>query len=259
MLRLWCLALGVCATGTAIAQTEPAPPQPRDYGGVSTHVDGIFVTPVPNAPFSADVQILSHQPLSGGGERVVTTHDHIARSSSGRIHNESHHLVPVTFEGEPHLNSVHIYDPNTRLNTFYYPSTLIARQTVLSAPMRTPARALAPAQQPTAPDQTVTALGEQQFDGIALQGTRKTRTIPAEASGTGKAVTVTDEYWYSPELSICLIIKHEDPRTGEQIVAVTKVERTEPPAEMMNVPSAYKIVDETPPPRPAMAASSAPR
>lgn len=61
---------------------------------------------------------------------------------------------------------------------------------------------------------------------------------------------VTDEYWYSPDLSIYMIIKHNDPRTGEQIVAVSDVHRHEPPAEEMAVPSDYKVVDEAPPPRP---------
>ena len=64
---------------------------------------------------------------------------------------------------------------------------------------------------------------------------------------TGKAIEVVDEYWYSPELSIYMIIRHSDPRTGEQLVAVQKVERAEPPAEVFAVPASYKVVDETPP------------
>ena len=236
--------------------TESSAPMPRDYRGVSTHVDGIFVTPVPNAPFVADVQIVSKQPLPGGGERVVTTVDHIGRSSSGRIHNEAHHLVPATFKGEPHLRSVHIYDPNTRMSIFLNPDTLVARETVLSRPMQIPARAEAPAQQRTGPDESVTQLGDHDFEGVALKGTRKTCVIPAEFSETGQPVTVTDEYWYSPELSVYMVIKHDDPRSGEQLVAVSKVERSEPPAEMMNVPADYKVVDETMPARPVRASGA---
>ena len=37
-----------------------------------------------------------------------------------------------------------------------------------------------------------------------------------------------------------------DPRTGEQIVAVTDVEKREPDATMFDVPANYKRVDETP-------------
>jgi len=96
---------------------------------------------------------------------------------------------------------------------------------------------------------TETPLGEQTLDGVQLTGKRKTRIIPAGRSGTGQPVTITDDYWYSPDLSIYLIIRHDDPRTGEQLVAVTHIERGEPAAELLAVPDDYKVVDETPPPR----------
>ncbi len=88
----------------------------------------------------------------------------------------------------------------------------------------------------------------QTLDSTQLRGTRKVWTVPAPASGTGKPVTITDEYWFSPDLSIYLILKHEDPRTGEQIVAVQSVSRSEPDAALFQVPSAFRIVDETPAP-----------
>ena len=44
-----------------------------------------------------------------------------------------------------------------------------------------------------------------------------------------------------------MIIRHNDPRTGEQMVAVSKVERAEPAVEIFAVPPSYKVVDETPP------------
>jgi hypothetical protein len=64
-------------------------------------------------------------------------------------------------------------------------------------------------------------------------------------SGTGKPVVITDDYWYSPDLAIYMTIRHDDPRTGEQLVAVTHVERHEPSVETFVVPAEYKIVDET--------------
>ena len=50
-----------------------------------------------------------------------------------------------------------------------------------------------------------------------------------------------------------MMIRHNDPRTGEQMVAVSKVERTEPAAEMFAVPAEYKVVDETTPEGPVAA------
>lgn len=237
---------GVCAlTLTAGAQT----PVPRDYRGVAVHIDGIFVTPVPNAPFSAMVQIVSHQAMPDGTEHVVTTVNHIARSASGRIRNERRQLVPAGFKGEPRLLEAHLFDPGTRNNIFFNPMTRVARETVLPAPPSAP-RDQSRAATRTVPGETVTDLGTQRLDGVELQGTRKTRVVPAERSGTGKPVTVNDDYWYSAELSIYMIIKHDDPRTGEQLVAVSEVTRGEPAAEMMTVPADYKVVDETPLPRP---------
>jgi hypothetical protein len=45
----------------------------------------------------------------------------IARSTQGQIYNESRPLVPASFTGTPPIRVMHIYDPQTRLNTFLYP------------------------------------------------------------------------------------------------------------------------------------------
>lgn len=231
-----------------LAQTSPARSMPRDYRGVQVRIPGIFVTPVPNAPFVAEVEIVSHEKLPDGTEHIVSTRNHIARSSSGIIRNERRRLMPTSFQGESRLLEVHLYDPSSRQSTMFEPETHLARVTTLPAPPRPAADQRAPNQQPALPpDTTQTALGTESLDGVELEGTRKTRTIPAEISGTGQPVQVIDEYWYSPALSIYMIIRHNDPRTGEQLVAVTHVQRTQPPATDLTVPSDFKIVDETPP------------
>ena len=81
-----------------------------------------------------------------------------------------------------------------------------------------------------------------------LRGTKKVWTVPAAASGTGKTVEIVDQYWYSPDLSVYLIMQHDDPRTGEQIVAVKDVNRAAPDESLFSVPSRYRVVDETPEP-----------
>jgi hypothetical protein len=198
-------------------------------------------------------------------------------------------LVPTSFKGEPRLLSAHIYNPANRLSIFYEPATLLAREITLrpavaarQMPIKPPVPALGdpwansgsptpgapipysvggPTSNPAAaiainnsslpqqPQVTVTDLGEQSIDGTVLHGTRKQRTLPADVSGTGKPVTITTEYWYSPDLSVYLIVHNDDPRTGEQIVAVKHIERHEPPNTQFMVPDNYKVVDETPPPQ----------
>ncbi len=221
-------------------------PLPPTYRGVEVRIPGIFITPVPNAPFTAKVQIVSQEQLPDGSVRIRKTVNHIARQSSGRIYNERRQLVPPTYQDEPGLLSAHIYDPNTRLSTFLNPMTHIAQDIVLKNPPLAPSNSVPQRIVQQDPLLKEEELGEQALGPVMLRGIRRSRTIPAAMSGTGKDVLVVDEYWYSPDLSIYMIIKHNDPRTGEQIVAVSDVARGEPDGAQFAVPASYKRVDETP-------------
>ena len=120
------------------------------------------------------------------------------------------------------------------------PFTHIARETVLPMPEVDPSR------QVTSSSAQGEDLGSDTMENVEVHGTRKSKTIPAQFSGTGQAIIVTDEYWYSEDLHLNMLVKHNDPRTGEQTVTVTHVNRAEPDQTMFQVPSGYKIVDETP-------------
>jgi hypothetical protein len=227
---------------------EVARQNPPLYRGVQTHVDGVFVTPVPNVPLTAVTEVHSTQVLDDGSSVSKKTFNNIARDSQGRIYNERRNLVPETFEGTPQIISMHIYDPSTKLNTFLEVETHLARQSV--RPEAEPALAGRPSVLPiNRPGYQEQDLGTESMENAVVHGVRKTRTIPATASGTGKPVTVTDEYWYSEELHLNLLVKHDDPRTGQQTVAITQVNRSEPPPSTFEIPTDYKIVDETPVPR----------
>ncbi len=232
--------------GTALGQTTAT--LPPGYPGVKDRVPGIFLTPVANAPFSGQVDIVSHRRLADGTEQVITARNTLARASSGKVYQEYHVLAAPELLGKTPLMSRFTYDPSSRERIEMYPQTHLARLLVLRGPQRTPAEALPPDQRALADKVTGTVvidLGKQQMDGMELQGIRKQRIVPAELSGTGKPVTITDDYWYSPELSIYMTIRHEDPRTGEQLVAVSNVTRAEPDAQQFAVPPEYKLVDET--------------
>jgi hypothetical protein len=229
------------------AQESPSP-HPPDYPGVKTHIPGVFVTPIPGAPFSGTVEILSKQSMPDGSVYTRRTINHIARNSSGVIHNERRKLVPPDFQEEPRILSSHIYDPQTRLSTFLDPETHLARQIVLRTPPPAPANstpdtAITP---PNAKDLRTQDLGTETVAGLLLHGTRKLRTVPATLSGTGREVTITDDYWYSDDLRVYLVLRHNDPRTGEQFVGIIRVDRKEPEASIFQIPPTYKIVDETP-------------
>ena len=246
-LRLYLVTFLLCTlqvTGVG-AQESPHPP---DYPGVGVHIPGVFVTPIPGAPFSGTVEIISKEVLPDGSMRTRQTVNHIARNSAGVIYNERRQLVAPAYQGEPRLLSSHIYDPQNRLSTFLEPRTLLARQTVLreapknvenSAPQTVVAAV-------RGPNLTITDLGTETVAGLLLRGTRKERVVPASLSGTGKEITITDEYWLSTELNVYLIVRHNDPRTGEQTIGIVDISLKEPDPVTFQIPAKYKVVDETP-------------
>jgi hypothetical protein len=242
------LVVLLCMAGIGAVGQDTQAPHPPDYRGVQTHVPGVFVTPIPDAPFSGTVEILSKEILLDGSTYTRHTINHIARNSAGVIHNERRRLVSPQFKGEPRLVAIHIYDPSTRLNTFLDPATHIARQNVFRGQPHPPVNGTPPTPDEVQKSQGITVqdLGTTTIAGIPLRGTRKTRVVPALSSGTGQDVTITDDYWYSEELKVYLVLKHSDPRTGEQTVGITQIERSEPDPSLFVIPSTYKVVDETP-------------
>jgi hypothetical protein len=85
------------------------------------------------------------------------------------------------------------------------------------------------------------------LENVTVHGVRITSTIPAAVSGADKPLVATHEYWYSEELHINMLIKHSDPRVGEETFTVKQVKREDPDPQTFKVPSEYKVVDETPP------------
>jgi hypothetical protein len=244
--KIVCLAAFAALADPLAFSQEASDLKPPQYRGVAVFVDGIFVSPVPGAPLTAIVELQSTQILADGSTEVRKSIANIARDSQGRIYNERRQLVSPSFTGNPQLLSFHIFDPETRLNTFLNPSTHIARHTISSAPAPVaeprPGAPLS-AHQPLVDGED---LGTEIMENVVVHGIRKTITVPATASGTGKAVVVTDEYWYSDELRLNMLVKHDDPRSGQQTVTVTHVDRSEPDQAMFKVPAGFKVVEENP-------------
>ncbi len=85
-------------------------------------------------------------------------------------------------------------------------------------------------------------LGTQVMDGVMVHGVRIIRNIPARASGTGQPVEITEEFWYSDELHMNLLIKHTDLRSGEQTLTLTGVKRDDRDPQLFQIPAGFKIV-----------------
>jgi hypothetical protein len=246
MARNLCFMICVVFISSALA-LHIAEAQDRAMGAAPAFNGGVFVTPVAGASFSAVAVQGMIQILGDGTSFQRKTSAFIARDYRGRIHNESHEIIPMDSGRQPTLLSVHIYDPDTRLNTFLNLGAHIARQATLPNPPST-----APpsnwAQQGSANNYNgenlrLEDLGSNVLDGIAVHGYRRAMTLGPKASGTGQSVVITDEYWYSEELRINMLAKHNDPRTGTLTITVTQVNRNEPPADLFEIPPGYKLVD----------------
>ncbi len=88
-------------------------------------------------------------------------------------------------------------------------------------------------------------LGIQEMEGVQVHGVREIQRIPADQSGTGKEVTLTDEYWYSDHLRINLLIKHTDPRAGSTTMKVVNVSLSEPDHSLFEIPASYRPEGES--------------
>jgi hypothetical protein len=85
------------------------------------------------------------------------------------------------------------------------------------------------------------SLGTQVIEGVAAEGTRVTRTIPAGQIGNERALEITSEVWTSPELQMVILSKRNDPRFGETIYRLTDIRRAEPDPSLFQVPSSFSI------------------
>ena len=84
-------------------------------------------------------------------------------------------------------------------------------------------------------------LGKQMIEGVEAEGTRTTVTIPAGEIGNERAIEIVSERWYSPELQLVVMTRHNDPRSGEMTYKLTNINRTEPAKSLFEVPSDYTV------------------
>jgi hypothetical protein len=203
---------------------------------------GIFVTPIPNAPLLAVVTTQGTRILDDGTVLNRRTFSAIARDNQGRIFNEQRQWVPASDTSDPPILTIHIYDPQTRQNTFLRPEDKVAWQNTVNHPPATQPPALGgPAGQYVKEED----LGTRRMEGVDCHGIRDTQTIPADANG-GKELKVVDEVWYSDDLRINMLVIHNDPRTGDQTTTVTQVNRSEPDAAIFAIPAGYKNASRQP-------------
>jgi len=84
-------------------------------------------------------------------------------------------------------------------------------------------------------------LGQQTIEGVAARGTRTTTIIPAGSIGNLQDIRIVSEQWFSDDLQVLVLTKHNDPRSGETIYRLRNIVRAEPDASLFTVPADYTV------------------
>jgi hypothetical protein len=200
-----------------------------------------FMTPIPNAPFSGVVNIEQTIVRKDGSLMQLKSTREVARDTRGRIHNELRALNFASSPDTPELLHIHLYDPQTRIST----EINVRKRTFFTRTMNHPPSTEPPSIRFAAPDGNAPPseftkqedLGIREIAGVPAHGIRQTQTATDE--NNGKEVVITDEYWYSQDLRINLMIKHSDPRKETTTMTVDQVTRTEPDPAFFEVPEGY--------------------
>lgn len=201
--------------------------------------------PVVGAPFSAETVTEFVQEFVDGNRMEQRLVGSIARDGMGRIRRE----LPIGAAGGPRL--VTIILPDERLQYRVDHANKIAWR--LRMPPPRPARPENPGRRPLPDGMTTEQLAAASWEGLKIEGTRTTFVIPANSIGNERAIDVTNERWYSPDLQIVVQTTRSDPRTGKASYKLLRLVRGEPGARLFEIPSGYTIRDERPfgPPPPA--------
>jgi hypothetical protein len=234
---------------------------------------------VKNAPFSAEVVTQYDRALDNGGHIRRETHGKIFRDSQGRMRTESE--TPSVPPGTDKFDRVTINDPVQRviinLNPKMKTATIFhlgqgigptaptgmanaAGAPVNIAPVQPAVKAGEPKPTPgiastsrmaakiyATPVETKTeALGSKNIEGVIATGTRTTRIIDAGSMSNDKPIISVSETWFSPELKMTVLTETDDGQSGHSTMKLINITRTEPVAQLFQVPSDYTVKDTEP-------------
>ncbi len=151
-------------------------------GNTWEHIDGIFMTPVPNVPFTGTVLIEATRVMEDGGTMTRHTFNQVARDSAGRVRLENRRMLPASVTSEPRLNYFVLIDMTKGTRTQCYPAVKFCR--VMTVRPGTHAPVLPAGPVGTNEYLERTDLGHAQRAGQDTTGTRETLTLRADAEGT---------------------------------------------------------------------------
>lgn len=199
---------------------------------------------VTNAPFSAQVNRETIQVLSDGTRVDRKETGSIARDGAGRTRQEITlpAIGPLAASGQvPHI--AFIRDPAAAKNYILNENKKTAMTFDHPAGANEQGRRMMKQKMNAGenPNVQTVSLGTKTINGLTVQGTRRTRTIPVGQIGNDKPIVITREEWYSPDLQIVISSTRSDPRFGTTTFQLTNINRSEPPQSLFIVPPDYTV------------------
>jgi hypothetical protein len=228
---------------------------------------GMLGAIVTGAPYSAVAVTETVQTLTDGNRIVRRSATSIARDRHGRVRREEQAedgtVISVTIL-DPVAKTTYLLDPANRTAQ---PMPLLAgAEFKMVGDARTFTMQVAPVGLPDAKRKSAVegqamsagwvtssnfdwkradirreSLGTQALEGVAAEGTRTVETIPAGQIGNERPIDIVSEQWYSRELQVTLMSRHDDPRSGETLYRLTSVQRNEPDPGLFQVPAGYTV------------------
>ena len=240
VLLVFVVIFTACACSFSTQQPEPAGHAPD--GDTFEIINNIMIPAVLHAPFSSVVTAEWTKTLEDGSTITRFNHRIVIRDGRGRIFQERRTLVPKNGQAEPLLHHTEISDPAQHTKYFCNPRSQICElRSYISPP--------ADVDEPTGSfgngkmALTREDLGKSNISGIEVTGTRETRFLAAGVIGNDRPISITKEFWYSPQLGLNILVKRNDPRVGTQTFTVTEVSLSEPDPKCFQLPTGYKVVD----------------
>jgi hypothetical protein len=222
-----------------------------DFVGFEAGLGGNTVT---GEPFTATINVQRTQTLADGNVISRTTTGTIARDSQGRVRRDmtlaAIGAFATTSPSAPHvifINDVvsgeqYILEPNRKIahevRLMRQGSHMRAKRAAGQSPDN---RQVWARSGQGVGDVTTTSLGTQTVNGVEAQGTRYTQTIPAGTIGNEKAIVITTDCWYAPELQMYVLTKTTDPMRGDSVRQLTNIQTGEPSASLFQVPPDYTL------------------
>ena len=228
----------VVSAAACAAQTREEGPRPHD-GGVQERLVSILIPAVPRAPFSATVSTESIRMLADGSRITLVNHRAIARDGAGRIFQERRLLVPPDGKHESVITQTEIIDPVAHELYICKPDEQVCQLESYSPPVFAGAPSAIPSKEKTSREE----LGKQFIAGLEASGTRETTIVEPGAIGNDSELHIVREYWYSPQLSINLSSKLQDPRIGTQDFELSDITLGEPDPKLFKVPPGSQVLD----------------